>query len=98
MDNLSRGRAGIAFAAGFHPNDFLFDPDAYAERREIMFERSETWAPLARRDRQGPRRPGQHDRCQIFPKPVQPEMPIWVTRANNPQTFADTGRNGAKTC
>jgi natural product biosynthesis luciferase-like monooxygenase protein len=96
VDNLSRGRAGLAFASGFHPNDFAFDPDAYANRREVMFERIETLRRLWRGDRikvwGGA---GNEIEVEIFPKPMQREMPIWVTCANNPQTFEDAGRIGA---
>src|SRR5215467_2804377 len=29
LDNLSKGRVGISFASGWHPNDFVFAPDSY---------------------------------------------------------------------
>ena len=30
VDNISRGRVGISFAAGWQPNDFVLNPGAYA--------------------------------------------------------------------
>src|SRR5581483_5596004 len=41
VDNLSRGRAGISFASGWHSNDFVFAPGNYAERRQVMLQRIE---------------------------------------------------------
>ena len=32
---------------------------------------------------------------RIFPPPVQPEPPIWITAAGSPDTFAMAGRIGA---
>src|SRR6185369_5266075 len=73
-------RAGLAFASGFHPNDFTFFPENYTKRREVMFENIE----ILRRLWRGERVPvkggaGNEIEVEIFPKPVQREMPIWVT-------------------
>lgn len=35
VDNLSQGRVGIAFASGWHANDFVFAPDKYAQRKRL---------------------------------------------------------------
>jgi phthiocerol/phenolphthiocerol synthesis type-I polyketide synthase E len=96
VDNLSRGRAGIAFASGFHPNDFVFSPASYPDRRALMFDRIATVRRLWRGEpvtvRGGA---GNEIEVEIFPKPVQPELPVWITCANTPATFEDTGRIGA---
>src|SRR5262245_4671495 len=42
VDNLSRGRVAVSYASGWHPNDFLFAPDAYEQRKEVMFSHIET--------------------------------------------------------
>ena len=34
VDNLTNGRTGISFAAGWQPNDFVLNPTAYANARE----------------------------------------------------------------
>jgi natural product biosynthesis luciferase-like monooxygenase protein len=61
-----------------------------------MFERIETLRRLWRGEKITTRGgAGNEIEVEIFPKPVQREMPIWVTCANNPQTFEDTGRIGA---
>jgi natural product biosynthesis luciferase-like monooxygenase protein len=96
VDNLSRGRAGMAFASGFHPNDFVFSPASYPDRRALMFDRIEIvrrlWRGEAVTVRGGA---GNEIEVEIFPKPVTPELPVWITCANTPATFEDTGRIGA---
>ena len=38
VDNLSRGRVGIAFASGWHTFDFVLSPGNYKDRKEHMFQ------------------------------------------------------------
>src|SRR6185369_2417219 len=42
VDNLSGGRAGIAFASGWHADDFVFAPQSYTDRKEVLFRGVET--------------------------------------------------------
>ena len=42
VDRLSNGRAGLSFASGWHATDFALRPEAYADRRELMFRGIET--------------------------------------------------------
>ncbi|HWM89152.1 MAG TPA: MupA/Atu3671 family FMN-dependent luciferase-like monooxygenase [Thermoanaerobaculia bacterium] len=96
VDNLSRGRVGLSFASGFHPNDFIFAPRDFPERRKVMFERIDVLRRLWRGEKVAfPDGGGGEVEVEIFPKPVQPEVPIWVTCANTPDTFITTGRIGA---
>ena len=37
VDNISGGRVGISFAAGWQPNDFVLQPEQYANRQDTMF-------------------------------------------------------------
>jgi alkanesulfonate monooxygenase SsuD/methylene tetrahydromethanopterin reductase-like flavin-dependent oxidoreductase (luciferase family) len=37
VDNLADGRVGVAFASGWHPDNFALAPDVYTQRRETMF-------------------------------------------------------------
>src|SRR5262245_19104674 len=37
VDNLSGGRVGLSFASGWHPNDFVFFPEKYADRRGEVY-------------------------------------------------------------
>ena len=42
VQRLSNGRAGISVASGWHPTDFAVRPEAFADRRELMFRGIET--------------------------------------------------------
>src|SRR5215207_936277 len=41
VDNLSNGRVAISFASGWHPDDFIFAPADYEDRKEVMFRHIE---------------------------------------------------------
>jgi natural product biosynthesis luciferase-like monooxygenase protein len=96
VDNLSRGRVAVSYASGWHPNDFLFAPDAYEQRKEVMFSHIETirklWAG------ESVAFPGVNEsevQVSILPRPIQPELPIWLTTAGNPETWRRAGEIGA---
>src|SRR5262249_6799932 len=38
VDNISLGRTGVAFASGWHADDFVFSPGNYTDRKEITFK------------------------------------------------------------
>ncbi|MCC7142795.1 MAG: LLM class flavin-dependent oxidoreductase [Candidatus Eisenbacteria bacterium] len=96
VDNLSNGRVGISFASGWHPDDFILFPSPYEERKETMFRGIETirrlWAGEAVSFT-------AHDERTVavrtYPRPVRAELPIWVTSAGNPETWARAGAIGA---
>jgi natural product biosynthesis luciferase-like monooxygenase protein/FkbM family methyltransferase len=96
VDNISRGRVGISFASGWHTGDFVFAPDRFAGRKDAMFEGIETvralWRGEAVRRRGGA---GQEVEVRTLPRPVQPELPVWLTAAANPETFRAAGTIGA---
>lgn len=96
VDNLSGGRAGISVATGGHPIDFVLDPSAYENRREIMFRDTQLlqslWSGATVRMPGG----GGHSyEVGILPKPVQERLPIWVTSSGNPKTWVKAGEMGA---
>jgi natural product biosynthesis luciferase-like monooxygenase protein len=96
VDNLSGGRVGLSFASGWHPDDFVLAPERHAERKEVMFRDAE----IVRRLWRGERLPfpgpdGREVEVGIMPRPVQPELPVWVTTAGNPDTWMAAGRTGA---
>ncbi|MBD9374615.1 LLM class flavin-dependent oxidoreductase [Rhizobium sp. ARZ01] len=95
VDNLSNGRAGLALASGWQPNDFLLRPEAFAGRKEIMLESIETLRRLWRGETlEFPGHDGKPVAIQIHPRPVQKDMPLWLTAAGNPETFVAAGRMG----
>ncbi|HLM55061.1 MAG TPA: MupA/Atu3671 family FMN-dependent luciferase-like monooxygenase, partial [Pyrinomonadaceae bacterium] len=96
VDNLSRGRAGVSFASGWHPDDFVFAPEAYGRHRELMFEKIEEVRRLWRGEALGVRGgAGNEISIRLFPQPMQRELPVWVTVVNNPETYRRAGEIGA---
>ncbi|MEV4391051.1 bifunctional LLM class flavin-dependent oxidoreductase/SDR family oxidoreductase [Nonomuraea sp. NPDC049607] len=95
VDQLSGGRVGLSFASGWHPDDFVFGPDRYADRHEHMYRGIESVRTLWRG--QPVTLPGGDGPVQVrvYPPPVQPELPVWITAAGNPQTFERAGAIGA---
>jgi natural product biosynthesis luciferase-like monooxygenase protein len=96
VDQFSQGRVGISFASGWHDRDFVFAPDNYPDRKKIMLREMETVQALWRGDsivqRSGS---GKDVNISIYPRPVQTELPIWLTAGGDPQTFRMAGESGA---
>ncbi len=96
VDNLSNGRVGVSFASGWNPDDFMFAPDRYADRHEQMVGAMQTVQRLWRGEAfEGTNGAGQPARVKVFPRPVQPELPVWMTVAGNPRNFERAGELGA---
>jgi natural product biosynthesis luciferase-like monooxygenase protein len=96
VDNLSRGRVAVSFASGWHPNDFLFAPDIYQQRKEVMLSHIETirklWAGESVMFEGVNQTPVE---VSILPRPIQQQLPIWLTTAGNPETWKKAGEIGA---
>lgn len=96
VDNLSHGRVGIAFASGWQPNDFLLRPDNFADKNAALMQTLDDVRGLWRGEKRSfPGPLGTPVEIGIFPRPVQAELPFWITSAGNPETFAAAGRAGA---
>lgn len=95
VDNLSNGRVELAFASGWHPNDFALAPDQYAERNEQMQsglrQVRQLWRGEAINLRNGT---GQTVPVRIYPTPIQPELKVWLTIAGSRGSFVQAGRDG----
>jgi natural product biosynthesis luciferase-like monooxygenase protein len=95
VDNLSRGRVGLSFTSGWMPNDFAFFPERYPIKREEMFrgiqEVQNLWRGNAIPGRDGL---GKEIELRIFPKPINPELPIWLTCSGGPEMFEKAGELG----
>ena len=95
VDNLSNGRVELAFASGWHPDDFALMPDAYTDRSERMFEGIETVQQLWRGESiERVNGAGELIQVRTYPSPVQSKLPVWLTAAGNPETFRRAGRMG----
>ncbi|NTX02055.1 MULTISPECIES: MupA/Atu3671 family FMN-dependent luciferase-like monooxygenase [Myxococcus] len=80
VDNLSGGRVGISLASGWHPDDFVLAPDAFAERHRHT---AEAVALLRSAWRGEPvrRANGLQQMVEVTPRPrpLQRELPLWLT-------------------
>ncbi len=96
VDNLSNGRVGMSVASGWHDRDFVFKPENYADRKNIMMRDLEVVRSLWRGESiKRVNGSGKEVDVTIFPRPIQPELPVWVTSGGHPQTFQTAGEAGA---
>lgn len=95
VDNLSGGRAGIAFATGWHLDDFALRPENYHDRRQVTTDTIDTVRRLWRQEslevNDGA---GEPIKIQTHPAPIQPELPTWLTSSGNPASFRQAGELG----
>lgn len=93
VDNLSHGRVGLSVATGWHSADFTLAPGHYADRRERTLrtipELRRLWAG---EPAEYPDGTGQPVAVVPQPRPVQRELPLWVTTSGNPETWEAAGR------
>lgn len=95
IDNISGGRVGLAFATGWQPNDFVLAPDAFAQRKQILMDNMDVVRRLWRGESVEFAAPeGKTTATRVLPRPVQADLPIWLTVARNPETFEAAGANG----
>jgi natural product biosynthesis luciferase-like monooxygenase protein len=95
VDNLSNGRVALSVAAGWATPDFAIRPESFDRAKQVMFESTDIVQRLWRGESvtfDGPRGPVD---VRTLPRPIQKELPIWVTTAGNVQTFVEAGRRGA---
>ncbi|MFP7569261.1 MupA/Atu3671 family FMN-dependent luciferase-like monooxygenase [Marivita sp. S2033] len=97
IDNLTNGRAGLAIASGWQPDDFVLRPEnSPPDNKAAMFEAMDQVRKLWRGEPVAfPRKDGKLHEVITQPRPVSQELPIWVTTAGNPETWREAGRNGA---
>ena len=97
IDNLTNGRAGLAMASGWHPDDFVLrpentPPDNKAGMMECIDQVRALWRGEAV---EFPTKSGEPHAVITQPRPVSKELPIWVTTAGNPATWQEAGSIGA---
>ncbi|MCK0151700.1 LLM class flavin-dependent oxidoreductase [Marivita sp. S6314] len=97
IDNLTNGRAGLAIASGWQPDDFVLRPEnTPPDNKPAMFDAIDQVRKLWRGEPVAfPRKDGQMHEVVTQPRPVSRNLPIWVTTAGNPETWREAGRNGA---
>jgi natural product biosynthesis luciferase-like monooxygenase protein len=96
IDNLTNGRAALAVASGWHPDDFVLRPEnTPPANRQALFEATEQIRRLWRGEAVDfPTQTGTFA-VKTQPRPVSKELPIWVTTAGNPETWREAGQVGA---
>ncbi|HET9933195.1 MAG TPA: MupA/Atu3671 family FMN-dependent luciferase-like monooxygenase, partial [Polyangiaceae bacterium] len=95
VDNLSNGRVALAVASGWHKNDFVLAPENYAERGRVMLEGIDLVRHLWRGgSTRLPNGRGETTEVKTLPRPIQKELPIWLTAAGNTETFRTAGERG----
>lgn len=96
VDNLSNGRVGLAFASGWHADDFVLKPDKYEDRVEHMIKQigevKRLWKGDSLSRKNGV---GKEVELRTYPRPIQEDLPIWITTAGNKETFIQAGKMGA---
>ncbi|MBW8687181.1 MupA/Atu3671 family FMN-dependent luciferase-like monooxygenase [Chitinophaga rhizophila] len=96
VDNLSGGRVELSIASGWHPNDFVLAPAVYNDRYQAMrskiTELKQLWSGASMSRTNGI---GKAFSFTIHPKPIQQEVPLWITAGGSVDTFRYAGTIGA---
>jgi natural product biosynthesis luciferase-like monooxygenase protein len=96
VDNLSAGRVAVSFGSGWNVNDFVFFPERYTTRHATMYEQLQIVQRLWRGESlKQTNSLGKEIEITLYPKPVQAELPVWITSSGNAETFASAGAVGA---
>ncbi len=97
IDNLTNGRAALAIASGWQPDDFVLRPEnTPPANRQAMLDTIGVLRRLWRGEAvEFPRKDGGMHPVVTQPRPVSKELSVWVTTAGNPETWRDAGRLGA---
>ncbi|MEU8390112.1 MupA/Atu3671 family FMN-dependent luciferase-like monooxygenase [Micromonospora sp. NPDC048843] len=92
VDCISGGRAAISLGSGWNVNDFVIDTSAFRSRRERVLAdvtairdawQSGVWTA------ENPN--GTSVELNIYPRPVTPLIPIWITASRSVETFRHAG-------
>jgi natural product biosynthesis luciferase-like monooxygenase protein len=96
VDNLSGGRVGISFAPGWHQVDFVLAPGTFQRRRTTLTETVDVVRRLWRQELvEFDDGAGERVKVRVFPAPVQPELPVWLTSSGSAETFRQAAELGA---
>lgn len=97
VDNLSGGRVGLGVASGWVPNDFVISDHQrdFECRKRVFQEKTEALRTLWRGEPFTAVNPqGEEISVVTIPRPIQRDVPMWITAAANPETFRQAGELG----
>lgn len=98
VDNISNGRVGLGVACGWVPNDFVISDSQgdFADRHQVFEAKTDLLRSLWRGEPHEVTNPqGERITIRTLPRPIQAELPVWITAAGNPATFRQAGAMGA---
>jgi natural product biosynthesis luciferase-like monooxygenase protein len=98
VDNISNGRVGLGVACGWVPNDFVIsqNQDGFDRRHGIFEDKVGLLRKLWRGEPHSVTNPhGESLSIRTVPRPIQADLPLWITAAANPATFRQAGSMGA---
>ncbi|MCB5204661.1 LLM class flavin-dependent oxidoreductase [Neorhizobium sp. T786] len=96
VDNLSNGRVGIAVASGWMPEDFVLRPEnAPPHNKAKLLSDIDVLRKLWRGEDVSFDLGAKPVQVLTQPRPVQKELPIWLTIAGNPESYKEAARAGA---
>jgi natural product biosynthesis luciferase-like monooxygenase protein len=95
VDHLSGGRVGISFTSGWNPRDFVLGADRFETRRETLCDEIDRIRSIWRGESlafvDGTGTPAT---VAAMPRPVQRELPTWLTCTDRADRFEEAGRRG----
>ena len=95
VDNLSGGRVELAMATGWKDDDFVLAPNNYATRRSVHLKSIDAVQSLWRGEKYSAMNGSQREiDVAIYPRPIQEELPIWVTSAGSLKSYSRAGSAG----
>src|SRR5271165_6635156 len=95
IDNLSGGRVDLAFASGWNPHDFVLAPETYPNLRDEWLNRIPIVQQLWRGEEVSfINGRGEKHGIVVYPRPLQRELPVWLTATRRDETFIIAGERG----
>jgi natural product biosynthesis luciferase-like monooxygenase protein len=95
VDNLSQGRVDLALATGWDANSFILAPENYEHRQDVLFESARELMHLWKGGTlTRPNGVGVQTEIRTYPRPVQPNLNVWITATHRPDLFERAGREG----
>lgn len=94
-DILSGGRVDLGFGSGWNRADFIYQPGHWERRRAICSDLIPVVQQLWRGDTVSfPGPDGEPVPIRVHPRPLQPELAVWLLVTQSDEGFRHAGRQG----